>query len=346
MIFSIHKIGLVALVICLFGGRQIVAQEIVLYPDSLNLNADPNDSEVFTLAIRAIGFDEIAGINLRLEFGGGIIVDSAYFAPGVNVLPGSFLLAGNTLNLVFLTLDPLGTTLPDEAVFFFIRLRFPDDSGNCQSMIFTELEAVKASDPTNPAPSRGINADICPITAASISGRITYPGSGSPLEHVQLEAVSTDSTFGVASDAIGTYLFEDLPAPNEYSVVPLTKTDETDRARRLRGVNVADMVVMQRHILGTAAFSSPYQYIAADINADGQITTADLIALQGYLLFRTDSFADNTSWRFIDAAYTFAPDDPLQGLFPEFISTGILRFDQASLDFIGVKIGDANLDAY
>jgi hypothetical protein len=345
MTSSTFKTCLFTLVLCLWAGQRAGAQEIIFYPDSLNLAADPDDSERFTLAIRVIAFDEVAGLNLRLEFGGGLTVDSAYFAPGINALPGSFLPAGNALNMVFLNLDALGTSLPDEAAFFFVRLRLPAVSAPCYSVTFTELEAVKISDPTVSVPSLGVDV-ACLVIDAALSGTLTYASSGSPLGGVLLEAVSADTAWQTLSDSAGFYRLEGLPVGIEYAVVPLAKTDEAERADRLRGINILDMIAMQRHILGTAPFSSPYQYIAADVNADGQISTLDLIGLQGYLLFRTDAYPDNPYWRFIAADHAFDPDDPLQAPFPEFIGTGPLLGSRTGLDFIGLKVGDANLDAY
>ncbi|MBK8721644.1 MAG: hypothetical protein IPL95_05045 [Saprospiraceae bacterium] len=50
---------------------------------------------------------------------------------------------------------------------------------------------------------------------------------------------------------------------------------------------------------------TPYKRIAADINNDGKISTADMVELRKLILFINDNFTSNTSWKMVDKAYTF-----------------------------------------
>ena len=45
--------------------------------------------------------------------------------------------------------------------------------------------------------------------------------------------------------------------------------------------------------------------IAADIDNSGSITTTDLLELRKLILGHYTDFPDNTSWRMMDADYTF-----------------------------------------
>jgi hypothetical protein len=110
----------------------------------------------------------------------------------------------------------------------------------------------------------------------------------------------------------------------------------------LNGISSYDLIILGRHLLEIQTLDSPYKLIAADVNRSGSITSLDLIQLRRLILHIDEEFSDNTSWRFIDANYTF-PNlaNPFATTFPEAVS--INNLSQAELhDFIAVKIGDLN----
>jgi hypothetical protein len=112
----------------------------------------------------------------------------------------------------------------------------------------------------------------------------------------------------------------------------------------LNGVSTFDLVLISRHILETELLDSPYKIIAADANRSGSVTTFDLVEIRKLILFIEESFSNNSSWRFVDAAYTFPnPANPFAATFPENIS----NFSTPKLDanFIGIKVGDVNCSA-
>jgi hypothetical protein len=78
--------------------------------------------------------------------------------------------------------------------------------------------------------------------------------------------------------------------------------------------------------------------IAADVNNSKSITTLDLIALRKLILNIDQNFANNTSWRFVDAAYRF-PDsnNPWSTGFPEVVSVNNLA-SNISASFVAIKI--------
>lgn len=113
----------------------------------------------------------------------------------------------------------------------------------------------------------------------------------------------------------------------------------------LNGVSTFDLIQIQKHILNIKTFDSPYQYIAADINRSGAITTLDLIQLRKVILGIDANFANNGSWRFINADHIFQnPNDPLKEYLPETIRLGLL-YNRHNVEFIGIKIGDLNNSA-
>ena len=79
-----------------------------------------------------------------------------------------------------------------------------------------------------------------------------------------------------------------------------------------------------------------------DVNNSGTITTLDLVQLRRLILNMADTFANNHSWRFVEANYQFASNQPEQETFPEAIFIPEMEEQPLQLDFIGIKIGDVN----
>ena len=97
------------------------------------------------------------------------------------------------------------------------------------------------------------------------------------------------------------------------------------------------------HILGVEPFDSPYKMIAADANKSGSITTFDMIELRKLILGIYTELPNNTSWRFVDKAFSFPnANNPFQTIFPESISIADAMAHQMGEDFVGVKVGDVN----
>jgi len=206
------------------------------------------------------------------------------------------------------TLDSDGNPLPDMADFCEASLDVQDN------------EAI----------------DLCngPVMRVDIQGRI-YTQADAELYEAEVELISQEVLMKM-TDENGEYGFMDMPEGGSYTLAP-HKDDDI-----LNGVSTLDLVMIQRHILGLQEFEDPYKKIAADINNDDRLTSADLLALRKVILGVSTAFTNNTSWRFIDEAYEFVDqDNPLDESFPE--SYDIINLSEdMRIDFIGMKIGDVN----
>lgn len=110
------------------------------------------------------------------------------------------------------------------------------------------------------------------------------------------------------------------------------------------GVSTFDIVLVHKHVLGLAPLDSPYKIIAADANNSNDVTTFDLVVIRKVLLGLSETFPNNTSWRFVDAAYVFPnPANPFVTTFPEVISN--ISTPKLDANFIGIKVGDVNCSA-
>jgi hypothetical protein len=75
-----------------------------------------------------------------------------------------------------------------------------------------------------------------------------------------------------------------LPSQSELPMVsPYKDGDDFDN-----GVSTLDLVLIQRHILDIAPFTSAYKGIAADMNATESVTGSDVVELRKLVLGVTD----------------------------------------------------------
>ncbi|HHM20998.1 MAG TPA: T9SS type A sorting domain-containing protein [Bacteroidetes bacterium] len=182
------------------------------------------------------------------------------------------------------------------------------------------------------------NMVICPSPlTADVSGNIATPAGGG-LNNVTVDVSGNGPlTPSITTAQNGHFQFIDLSLGHDYTFTPNHNTGF------LNGVTTYDLVLITQHILQVNPFDSPYQFIAADVNKSGKVTTSDVVQLRKLILQIITAFPDNTSWRFVDAGYQFQnQQDPLNEPFPEFYNINNLSADQTGVDFVAVKIGDVN----
>ncbi len=139
------------------------------------------------------------------------------------------------------------------------------------------------------------------------------------------------------TNASGVFSVPNITSGNSFTVAP-KKNDDV-----VNGVSTSDIVLITKHILGQQTFTSPYQWIAADINKNGKVTTGDVVELRKLILGTNTIFTNNNSWRFVDNSFTFKNvNDPLSEVFPEIKQ---VQGSSTNTDFIAVKIGDINNSA-
>ncbi len=170
----------------------------------------------------------------------------------------------------------------------------------------------------------------------TIAGGI-FTDDGREVENAQVQLMGgASSEQNTAID--GSYAFADMPLNTTYLLRP-TKTDAV-----LNGLSTFDIVLINRHILGSTPLPNPYRILAADVNRSGSVTTLDIIQLRRLILGLDETLPGGApTWRFIDASFTFPdPADPWATYLPEQYSINGLNGDMMHADFIGIKIGDVN----
>jgi hypothetical protein len=172
---------------------------------------------------------------------------------------------------------------------------------------------------------------------------VVLTDAGDPIPGVQVQILGAGGlALATFTDAQGTYQFTNIPTGDAYQVNPAKS------GAAINGVSVLDLIQVQKHILNIEPLTSPYQQLAADVNASSSITTLDLILIRKVILNLDTAFENVLAWTFLPADAVFIDNnDAFQGL-----STGTFSFtipmDQTEgiiFDIIGIKAGDVNNSA-
>lgn len=194
---------------------------------------------------------------------------------------------------------------------------------SCEAYIIVQDTTFKACAP----PKKGL-----------ITGNIRTEDND-PVE-AALVSLSGQSAATTYSAVDGNYSFSLLDEGYDYTLAPLLDTNY------INGVSTIDLIIITKHILGVQLLTSPYKMIAADVNNSKTISTLDLIQMRKLILGIDVAFGSNTSWRFVDANYNFpVQTNPWFQEYPEVLSINDLNGTLSNANFIGIKIGDVNLNA-
>ncbi|MBK8965867.1 MAG: hypothetical protein IPM36_04155 [Lewinellaceae bacterium] len=129
-----------------------------------------------------------------------------------------------------------------------------------------------------------------------------------------------------------------LPLSSDYTLAPSLDNNH------LNGVSTFDLILINKHILGTELLNSPYKLMAADANNSRSVTTFDIIELRKLILGVYQELPNNSSWRFVPKDYVFPnPQNPFQQVIPGHVPISAAL--PGPIEFIGVKVGDINCNA-
>jgi methionine-rich copper-binding protein CopC len=137
---------------------------------------------------------------------------------------------------------------------------------------------------------------------------------------------------------------KDIPYGPLATIRPVSELDP------LNGVNIWDLILISRHILGLTLLDSPYKLIAADANQSGTVTTFDIVELRKLILGTYAKLPNNSSWRFVDKTQIFTnPENPFADTIISLLPLNPIPFPIPTnygmhiyFDFIGTKIGDVD----
>lgn len=189
------------------------------------------------------------------------------------------------------------------------------------------------------------NGNACPnrfTNGGMISGLVSTSNQA-VLQNAHLDLLKDGLTVGtINSERSGNYMFLDLPEGENYTVRP-RKDDDINN-----GISTADIVLIQKHILGVQKFTTPYQYIAADVNNSQSVTAADISEIRKLILGITDKFKEGVpSWNFIthDMVFDQIENPWLNAPWKTQYEFSNLIGEFKGANFMAIKSGDVNLSA-
>lgn len=171
---------------------------------------------------------------------------------------------------------------------------------------------------------------------------------------------NTDGVFGVHQQNLSNQASVSVRPKASHPLILTNPDAVSPNYQPSNGVTVYDIFLLHSHILGMEPLSNPYNWIAADVNNSGSITTFDITQIRKIILGLQPDFLVGT-YRFIPEHYlanaTFASDfenNPFTasyfGLgYPAYIDSDLsLDMDDATVadpstwSYVAVKVGDVN----
>jgi len=155
---------------------------------------------------------------------------------------------------------------------------------------------------------------------------------------VELEGTLAEYPKVELTNENGQYAFGNNPTGFNYTIKPQKDGDDAV------GISTADLVMIQRQVLGHGGLETPYQIIAADANNDQKLSAADILTLRKIVLGFDTELDRTNSWRFVDNSQEFIS---FESPWPFIEETTIVDLSNSNFeyDFVGIKIGDVNHDA-
>ena len=201
---------------------------------------------------------------------------------------------------------------------FAIRIYVTDEFGN-SDYCETYLEV---QDPNR----------VCDtVPTSAIKGYVT---TYVPVEGIKDVVINYGGAFGaIVTDASGIYELN----TTMNGVNRLEGKHDKDFGN---GVNVADIIKIQNHILGKSLLDQPYKLLAADVNEDKEIKGTDIVEIRKLILGKTDKFPKGKSWRTFDATYDLTMANWKET--PEYV---MVAPGTNHVDLKGIKVGDVDLSA-
>ncbi len=140
-----------------------------------------------------------------------------------------------------------------------------------------------------------------------------------------------------STDAQGNFQFAAAPGTCNYTLTPSLDTLPQD------GVTTLDALLVARYLAGQDTLPNPYRIIAADVNRDGKVTSADVDSLTKVIVGASPKFYGNTAWRFVPTSFAFPqPNNPWATSFPETIKTVCPMTNGLNQHFMAIKTGDVD----
>ena len=113
-----------------------------------------------------------------------------------------------------------------------------------------------------------------------------------------------------------------------------------------KGLDNKDVELLTKYLLGEISFNNYLQYLAADIDEDGEIDIEDQNILMQLVTNEIPKLPGDNQWYVLDRKATFAnPEDALTLALPYEVFLDTIAKDSNIVDFVGIKKGNLSIDA-
>jgi len=351
-----------------YGGDQLVLDAAAIYP----VDVTGMVGEEIMVPFKVKHFDQIGGIQLAVNWDSSVL-ELATFSLNGTTLPKATSIkvsdgnggetslisidnfqiseAGDKLQLLWSDKQAIGVTIDDDEILFSLMFKIVGSPGS-QGMVGIGTSTAEIP-PYKLVPISG--AEIQETTQAamvtvgnelSVGGTILLAGDANkPMSGVKVVMEQSGSQVDTLSDDLGQYEFALTPDGGNVYL-------SADRDNANLGVDVGDILVLRKHILNRELLTSPIALIASDPNRDGSTDVADIVEMRKVILRRTDNYSKDAQgnpqsvWRFLDANFLDVSVDQAYAKVSQYevLTLNGLTSDVSDADFIGIKLGDANLD--
>ncbi|HRI60051.1 MAG TPA: cohesin domain-containing protein, partial [Saprospiraceae bacterium] len=301
-------------------------------------------NQTISIPVTVDNFTDVTDFNFTLHITGDTVgtiigITAGSIDPGLVAGFSSNLLPGNNLGVFW---SDTALTLPNGAVLFSIDIKLGTAAvgsvspviitGTPVSLLFLQLingdEVAVDVDTLN-----GLIEITCGLPDLEIGGDIQTWNNPVPVPGVDVSLTGT-VTANQTTGAPGTYLFG---IPDSANTIVRCKKITAGNA----GITGADILLIKRHVLNIQPLVSPYQFVAADVSGEGNLSILDYARIQQVALALLDHITGSPDWKFVPKSYVF-PVPPLSAPFPDSISHLPATMSFLDDDFVAVRMGDVN----
>jgi len=143
---------------------------------------------------------------------------------------------------------------------------------------------------------------------------------GRPVKNVKV-IVTGSKEEEMITDADGKFNLAQVNRNGQYTFTPEKNINQAN------GLNVFDLLDIQKHLLGKQIFIHSWQLIAADATNNGEVTVGDILLILKLILGKIQYYPSSNSWRF----------DP-----PSVQIDSLPPGEPSEVEIMGIKIGDVN----
>jgi hypothetical protein len=210
----------------------------------------------------------------------------------------------------------------------------------------------------NQSAAQTVTVSINDLDDSAVSGMVYHWGSQTMMDNVSISMHSQsdgEMMSTMTTDSSGAFAMNDLPSGDVTLTVERDmQADDGNRVVTSADVLAALKIAVGMNPNGSAGgqqnMASPYQFIAADVNKDGRITSADALKILHMAVNMPN--ATDQEWMFVAEDTDFWNEDAGEGANPFSINKYSVDWDSDGTDmtlthpqemnYVGVMLGDVN----